>query len=137
MKKRLRPIGLLLIAIAITTLGMAQQKNITGKVVDAAGKPLMGVTVSVKNKNTATTSAENGNFVITASAGDILSFSFVGYINYEEKAGAASTLNVTLTASVGNLNEVVVIGYGTTRKRDLTGAVATVTAKDFNKGAIT
>jgi TonB-dependent starch-binding outer membrane protein SusC len=137
MKKRLRPIGLLLIAIAITTLGMAQQKTITGKVVDAAGKPLVGVTVSVKNKNTATTSTENGNFLITASAGDVLSFSFVGYINYEEKAGVASTLNVTLTTSVGNLNEVVVIGYGTTRKRDLTGAVATVTSKDFNKGAIT
>lgn len=137
MKKRLRPIGLLFIAVMITALALAQQKTVTGKVFDAAGKPLAGVTVSVKNKNIAAASTENGSFSIAAVAGDVLSFSFVGYINYEEKVGAANDLNVTLTANAGNLNEVVVIGYGTSRKKDLTGAVTTVTAKDFQTGVIT
>ena len=138
MKKRLRPIGLLFLSLAIHLLGTAQQKTITGKVSDAVSRPLAGVTVSLKNKTgVATATNENGTFSISAAAGDVLSFSYVGYLSHEEIVGNAATINVTLNTTVGNLNEVVVIGYGTSRKKDLTGAVTTVTAKDFQKGVIT
>jgi TonB-dependent starch-binding outer membrane protein SusC len=137
MKKRLRPIGLLFIAITVSMLSVAQQKTITGRVVDDAGKVIPGVTVSNKSKNTATVTNENGSFSIAASPTDVLAFSSVGYADYEEPVGEAGTLNVRLKASIGDLNEVIVIGYGTSRKKDLTGSVATVTAKDFQKGVIT
>lgn len=137
MKKRLRPIGLLFIAITVSALSVAQQKTVTGRVQDDAGKGIPGATVSNKNKNIATVTNESGSFSIAASAADVLVFSSVGYADYEEPVGSASTLSVRLKASVGDLNEVIVIGYGTSRKKDLTGSVATVTAKDFQKGVIT
>lgn len=137
MKKRLRPIGLLFIAAIITTSGVAQQKKVSGKVLDPAGKPLAGVTVSVKNKNVGTSTNANGDYDILASSGDYLLFSSIGFTDYEERVGSINTLNATLRASAGNLNEVVVVGYGLSRKKDLTGAVATVTSKDFQPGVIT
>ena len=137
MKKRLRPFGLLFIAITVSLLSVAQQKTVTGRVLDDAGKVIPGVTVSNKSKNTATVTNESGSFTIAASPADVLAFSSVGYADYEEPVSTAGTLDVTLKASIGDLNEVIVIGYGTSRKKDLTGSVATVTAKDFQKGVIT
>lgn len=136
MKKRLRPVGLFLFAIAISGISLAQQKTVTGKVVDAEGKPLGGVTVSVKKKKAAVATNQTGNFSIPVDRGDILSFTFIGYTDYEETVAAANNVNITLKSAVGNLNEVVVIGYGTSRKKDLTGAVSTITAKDFQTGVI-
>src|SRR5882724_629482 len=137
MKKRLRPFGLLFIAIVFSTSSIAQQKKITGKVADPAGKPLSGVTVSVKHKTVGTTTNENGDYNISASNGDVLLFTFIGFTDYEERVGSVDAINVTLKANVGNLNEVVVVGYGLSRKKDLTGAVATVSSKDFQTGVIT
>jgi len=137
MKKRLRPIGLLVIAIAIINLSSAQQKKVTGKVLDPAGKPLAGVTVSVKKTRSGTATDEKGDYNIMASGGDVLLFTFIGFSDYEERIGSVNTVNVTMKAAVGNLNEVVVVGYGVSRKKDLTGSVTTVTAKDFQTGVIT
>jgi iron complex outermembrane receptor protein len=115
-------------------LASAQQK-ISGRVTDESGNPLSGVTISIKGKNIAVVSDAKGNYTIPATADDELIFTYIGFTKVEQKAGA-STLNVKLATDKQNLNEVVVVGYGTTRKKDLTGSISTVTAKDFQKGQI-
>src|SRR5580765_2100477 len=111
MKKRLRPIGLLTIAISISIFSIAQQKKITGRVLDPAGKALVGVTVSVKNKGIGTATNEKGDYSISASNGDLLSFTYIGFTDYEERIGSVNTIDVTMKVTAGNLNEVVVVGY--------------------------
>ncbi len=135
-KKRLICVALLSTSLLLNLIGFAQSKTVTGRVLDAQNNPISGVTVSVKNKNAATNTNAKGEYSILASSGDILVFSSVGFQTFEEQVGGSGTLNVSLTTSSTNLNEVVVVGYGTTRKKDLTGAISTVTAKDFQKGVI-
>ncbi len=116
----------------------AQDRVVTGKVTDSKdGAPLQSVSVTVKGKTTGTQTAADGSFRISIPAGsNTLVFSSVGYETTEMVVGNGD-LNVSLVATAGaNLSEVVVIGYGTQRKRDVTGAVATVGTKDFQKGAI-
>ena len=140
MKKRLRLlqlIGLFITAIASSIVANSQQKTVSGTVLDDLGRPLSGVTVSVKGKTVASTTNEAGVFSISATAEDILIFSSVGFQTTEQKVGESASLSIKLKTSSVNLNEVIVVGYGTVRKKDLTGAVATVTAKDFQKGQIT
>lgn len=140
MKKRLlarMPILLLLLLICST--GWAQTKVVTGKVMDAKdGSPLAGVTVTPKGSSTrGTTTGRDGSFSIRVDAGvQTLVFSFVGF-STREAAVTGGPVTMALTANASNLNEIVVIGYGTARKKDLTGAIATVSEKDFQKGSIT
>ncbi|MBO9683740.1 MAG: SusC/RagA family TonB-linked outer membrane protein, partial [Flavisolibacter sp.] len=106
------------------------QTMFTGKVTDADGNPLSGVTVQVRGKGVATTTNNKGEYSITASSNDILLFTSVSYSPVEIPVNGNS-FNVTLTALNKGLDEVVVIGYGTQKKRDLTGAVSSVKAKDL------
>ncbi|UCJ06601.1 TonB-dependent receptor [Chitinophaga pendula] len=116
--------------LLLTAQVWAQQKKITGKVTDEkTGTPLPGVTVVVKGTNKGTATDPTGNYAITAAASDNLVFSFVGFTPKEVPVGNAAALNVTLSENVGNLNEVVVTGYGSQAKKDITGAVATVDVK--------
>lgn len=115
---------------------IAQNSVITGKVTDSKdGQPLPGVTVSVKGTNTATQTGADGAFRLTAPAGTTLVISYVGYAT-QEVAATGQPVNVSLVQTSTSLNDVVVIGYGSVKKKDLTGSVATVTEKDFQKGAI-
>lgn len=132
--KRIRPAILLPVLLCCVIMTSAQQK-ISGRVTDESGNPLSGVTISIKGKNVAVVTDAKGNYTIPADANDELIFTYVGFTKIEQKAGN-STLNVKLATDKQNLNEVVVVGYGTTRKKDLTGSVSTVTAKDFQKGQI-
>jgi TonB-dependent starch-binding outer membrane protein SusC len=133
----IKPMLGLILLICIAQLSFAQNRTITGKVTDASdGSPMPGVIVRVKEvKNVGTSTAADGTYSLEVPAdAKTLIFSFVGY----------NTLEIPITGSVVNaklesgqaLNEVVVIGYGTQRKRDLTGAVTAVLAKDFNKGVV-
>ncbi|MFY7825955.1 MAG: SusC/RagA family TonB-linked outer membrane protein [Flectobacillus sp.] len=115
----------------------AQDKLITGRVTDASEEALPGVSISVKNKKAAIISDAKGEYKIKASTGDILVFSSVGYVKVEKMVSAATTLNVSLVTDNTSLEEVVVVGYGTSRKKDLTGSVTSITSKDFQTGAIT
>jgi TonB-linked SusC/RagA family outer membrane protein len=100
---------------------------ITGTVVDAKGTPLDNVSVVVKGKSKkGTTTNASGQFTIDADEGDVLVFSIVGYTGQEVTVGKDNKLNITLKAIDAKLEEVVVVGYGTTKRRDLTGAVVTV-----------
>jgi len=137
LKKRLRHYGLGILLLCCNHVLFAQARVVTGKVADGTGKPVAGVTVIVKGKQAATTTSTDGSFRLTdVGSGSVLVFSSVGYNTIEQTIGVGSYLSVTLATAAGNLNEVVVVGYGTTRKRDLTGSVATVSSKDFQKGQI-
>ncbi|MEO8405099.1 MAG: SusC/RagA family TonB-linked outer membrane protein [Chitinophagaceae bacterium] len=138
MKKRLCHLALVFIALTMSVGATAQQKTITGRVLDAGNKPLQGVTVSVKNKkNTATTTGPSGDFSISASSGDVLVFSSVGYGEFEEKVGSANSINVNLSTQITSMNEVVVVGYGTQQRKDITGSVVSVSTKDLPQVANT
>ena len=127
-----------LVLLLAGTYGFSQNRTITGKVTDAKdGSPVEGVSVVPKGLKKGTVTAADGTFRISVpSQTTILVFSSVGY-GTQQLGIKGDNLMVTLTANNAALNEVVVIGYGSVRKKDLTGSVATVTAKDFQKGAIT
>jgi TonB-linked SusC/RagA family outer membrane protein len=127
-------------AVSGTTAGgatlAAQAVPVTGKVVDANGTGLPGVTVLVKGTSNGTSTGADGSFTIQAPENSVLVFSFVGYTKQElPVSGAASGLTVTLAESAQSLNDVVVIGYGTARKSDLTGAVASVSSAQLTQVA--
>ncbi|GAB4093171.1 TonB-dependent receptor [Flaviaesturariibacter terrae] len=120
--------------VLLTVASMAQTQ-VTGRITDANGAGLAGVTVTVKGTSTATATNENGEFTIPVPAnGRILVFSSVGYGTREENINGRSSINTTLQTSGQNLNEVVVVAYGTRRRGDLTSSVTQVTSKDFQKG---
>ncbi|MBD0259266.1 MAG: TonB-dependent receptor, partial [Cytophagales bacterium] len=121
------------LASAQATAGPAQTApaadiNVTGRVLDDKNSPVPGVSVLVKGTTNGAATNENGEYRITAPDNGTLVFSFIGYKTQEVPIGGRSTLNVTLAPDVAALNEVVVIGYGTARKSDLTGSVATIKA---------
>lgn len=108
------------------------QQRITGKVA-AGDTALQGATVSVKGTTTSTQTDANGRFTINASPNATLVISSVGYSPQEVPVGSKSSINVKLTGSVQQLNEVVVVGYGVQKKVTVTGAVATVKGADLQK----
>ncbi|MGF2414545.1 MAG: SusC/RagA family TonB-linked outer membrane protein, partial [Ferruginibacter sp.] len=128
-KKNLLLLSLLLIGIGLK----AQQRTITGTVTsDVDGKALSGVSVIIKGAGGGVTTAANGAYSIKVPAGNVsLLFSFVGYTSQEVVLKNQDAVDVVLVAENKSLDDVVVIGYGTQRKRDLTGAVSSVKAKDL------
>jgi len=99
---------------------------VNGKITDSKGKPLQGVSVKIVGKNIGTTTDANGVFSLNVSGNDKLEISFVGYETQIIKVDSRKEINVVMEESVSQLNEVVVIGYGTTTKKDITSSVATV-----------
>lgn len=132
------PKFVLVVLLSLLFQGAWAQNTITGTVTDVKdGQPIPGVNVTIKGTNTAVQTDNSGKFKINApSTSVILVFSSVGY-STREVSGSQGNFAVTLVQANQQLNEVVVIGYGTARKKDLTGAVTVVTSKDFQKGAIT
>lgn len=114
----------------------SQTKTVTGKITDAKdGSPIVGATVQPKGSKNGTSTGADGSFSLAVPANvNTLVVSSVGFDRKEVSVADAGT--VALTASNANLNEVVVIGYGGVRKRDVTGAVASIQAKNFNKGVV-
>ena len=117
----------------------AQDRTVTGKVTDEKnGAPLVAASVTVKGTNKGTTTAADGTFSINvASNQTTLVVTFLNYATKEVQIAGKNSINVALSQSADQLSEVVVIGYGSVRKKDLTGSVATISSKDFNTGAIT
>jgi TonB-linked SusC/RagA family outer membrane protein len=117
--------------------GYAQTRVIKGKVVDATNQPIIGATIKVAGTSTGTITDVNGNYSISVTSNNKLVFSFMGYNSQERVVDSHAIINVTLTESVVQMQDVVVVGYGTQRKENLTGAVSTVdvsnslTAKPF------
>lgn len=104
-----------------------QQKKVTGKITDASGSPLPGVTVHVKGSQNGTSSDSDGKYVLTNIPSDAtLVFSFIGLKTQEVNTLGKTTINVTMEDETIGLNEVVAIGYGTVKKQDLTGSITTI-----------
>ncbi|HKH59559.1 MAG TPA: TonB-dependent receptor plug domain-containing protein, partial [Flavitalea sp.] len=124
---------LLALFILLPALLLAQQRQIKGKITDEAGAPVPDVSVGLKGNPAQTRSAADGTFSITAPNGNVeLVFT---HVNYPEKTVMApgDNVSVTLQQSSRQLDEVVVVGYGTQKKRDITGAVATFNADNLNE----
>ena len=127
----------LMVVLGCTSLGFAQN-TVTGKVTDKNGEPQSGVSVSVQGTKNATATDAGGNYTLSNVASNAtIVFSGAGITNFQEKLNGRTSVNAEVETAASNLSEVVVIGYGTVRKKDLTGAVTSVQAKDFNKGTYT
>ncbi len=112
------------------------QERVNGKVTDEEGQPIPGVSVLIKNTSVGTITDVDGNFNLNVAddlENPVLLFSFVGYQTQEVSVNGKSTLNVSLFEDVQSLNEVVVVGYGTQKKANLTGAVSQIDAKELAK----
>lgn len=111
----------------------AQERTTTGQVMDANNHPIAGVTVTVKGKNVGTSTNENGTFTLKTAPGDVLVFTSIGYTALEQRATAKMTLTLqSLTASLG---DVVVVGYGTQRQKEITGSTVAIKAESLPKTA--
>jgi TonB-linked SusC/RagA family outer membrane protein len=117
---------------------VAQSNDVTGVVKDArTGETLPGVSILVKDSPRGTITDVNGKYTMQAQQGAILVFSFIGYEKTEITVAGSTRIDVSLNESISQLEEVVVVGYGTTTKKEVTGAVTSLKAKDFNGGAFT
>lgn len=118
--------------------GIAQSRAVTGTVTAVSdNSALPGVTVAIKGQSKGTVTDGDGKFAIEAESGDVLVFSFIGMETLEQQVGESSVVNVSLTESIASLAEVVVVGYGSQKKTNLTGAVATVDTKVLESRPIT
>lgn len=107
------------------------QNVIRGKIVDQNGKPMPGVSVTIKGTKKQTSTDENGNYSIAASSNDTLVFSFLGFGVEEREVGGNRTLNLTMVENIGDLDQVQIIAYGSTTRRLNTGSVGSISAKDI------
>lgn len=112
-------------------------KTVTGIVKNDAGELLPGASILLKGTTTGTSADVDGRFTINANEGDVLVISFIGHVTQEVVVGASDEIEIVLQQDVTTMEELVVIGYGTVRKKDLTGSVASLQPKDFNQGIIT
>ena len=137
--KRLLQVIFLPVLLCVSLCTLAQDRVITGKVTDSKdGSPVVGASVQPKGSTTGTSTGSDGSFRLSVPAGvNALMISSVEFETQEVDISGKSSVDVTLKSTAGGLSEVVVIGYGTARKKDLTGSVASVQAKDFNKGNFT
>lgn len=116
---------------------LQQRVTIAGKVIDTSGEPLPGVSIVEKGTTNGTLSDLDGNYTLAVSgSSSVVQFSYVGFLTQEIAIGNQRNISVTMDEDVKMMDEVVVIGYGTQRKVDVTSAVASVKSESFNKGAI-
>lgn len=128
--------ALILLLTAGTLLAQEATLKITGKVTDATdNQGIPGVNVFLKGTQTGGTTDVNGNYTINTTKGAILVFQMMGYETQEFAVENQLVLNVSLKVAVTSLDEVVVIGYGTTTKKEITGSIATVKEDNFNRGS--
>ncbi len=119
---------------AYTTNGVQQVQAIKGKVIDQAGLEIIGATVMEKGTTNGTVTDVDGTFTLAVAPGKTLVISYIGYI--QQEVTAADNMTITLVEDTKQLSEVVVVGYGTSVKKDLTTAVSSVKSKDFLQGAV-
>jgi TonB-linked SusC/RagA family outer membrane protein len=129
----MRKILTFLLFMAIFMPQLSGQQEIKGVVLDDTKEPLPGVSVLVKNTYMGTLTDLNGNYKITAQPSDTLVFSMVGMMTIREYVGNRTTININLSSSTKLMEEVVVIGYGTQRAKDLTAPIVTIKGEDLNR----
>ena len=134
---RLKSVAALACLLQVSAAALAQPKTITGTVTDAVHEPLIGASVLIQGTSTGTVTDLNGQYALTASPEDVLVFSYVGTLSQHVKVGAQTVINVTLKENSQLLGETVVIGYGSAKKRDLTGSITNIKGDEIaNKPAM-
>lgn len=127
---------IIICCMLVGPFGVQAQQIIGGIVTDESGEPLPGVNVIIENTATGVSTDFDGNYQIQAEDGQVLVFSFIGFDSQKITVSGSDTLNVILNAGGSELDEVVLIGYGSSLKKDLTGALDVVSSEDFVKGSI-
>lgn len=133
---RLLSTCLFLLSLFLGSISISAQNNITGTVTDTQGEPLTGASVLIKGTQQGVSTDIDGNFALKVAQGKTLVVSYIGYITQEVPV-KGTNLNIVLKEDQQILDEVVVVGYGTMQRKDLTGSISTVQAKDLNVGAYT
>jgi TonB-linked SusC/RagA family outer membrane protein len=128
----------ILFSVAVCTAAFAQERTVSGKVIDAkTHETIIGASIKVKGTSAGTVTDLNGNFKIATSTDATLQISYIGYVSREIVADFGKPMVIGISAGNSDLNEVVVVGYGTQKKATLTGSIATVDSKAFqDKGTI-
>ncbi len=132
-----KPFLLLLLMVFSLNQVCAQDVQVRGTVSDETGEALPGVTIVVKGSTRGTTTDLDGQYSISSPNGGTLVFSFIGYTPVEIEVGNQSLIDVTLNPDLSDLEEVVVVGYGTAKKSQLTGAISSVGSKEIQELPIT
>jgi TonB-linked SusC/RagA family outer membrane protein len=130
--KKLKPFLLLVFALLLSAIALAQQTTVTGKVTNERGEPLADASINAKGTSATTTSDAEGNFRLNVpKKSNTLVVSFVGMETKEVTIAGQSNIQVSLTAAISGLSDVVVVGYGTQKKGSLTGAVSSIKSSDL------
>jgi TonB-dependent starch-binding outer membrane protein SusC len=130
-KKQLLKLFFCSLFLLLSSWAMAQKVTVTGKVTDEKGQALPGVSIAIKQKNTGANTDINGKYSLSADANDVLIFSMLGYAKQEIPVKNQSVIDVQLAEDNQTLNEVVVVGYGTQKRKDLTGSISSVKGEVF------
>ena len=125
--------GTIVLEKVVIKNAIAAQQQVTGKVTDENGVPLAGVTVAIKNTTRGAATDFEGNYALNTNTTDVLVFTYLGYQSQEHAVGDKTIINVSLVEGASELDEIVLVGYGATRKKDLTGTVGTVKAKELEQ----
>ena len=126
-----------LLLLLASSVAMAQERVVSGKVTSSDdGSGIPGANIQIKGTSNGTVTDADGNFKVNAANNATLVFSFVGYVTQEVVVGAQSTIDVSLLSDITSLSEVVVVGYGTQEKKEITSSVTSVKSEDFNKGTV-
>ncbi|MRX69436.1 TonB-linked outer membrane protein, SusC/RagA family [Flavobacterium resistens] len=131
MKNKLNVLLLIAMIALFHASGYAQNKVVKGTIKDAAGLPIPGANVLIKGSQNGVSTDLDGSYSINAASGNVLVYSFIGFKKQEITVGAASVYNVVLKEDDNSLEEVVVVGYGTKKKKDLTGSIVSVNAEEI------
>lgn len=135
---RLLRTGLLFCSLLLAGSAFAQQREISGNVRDNEGTPLIGATVQEAGSTSGTVTDFDGNFSISVSGNDaVLTFTYTGYKTIRETVGTRNTINVILASDAQVLDQIVVVGYGSQKRSDITGSVSSVSAEDLEKAIFT
>jgi len=119
--------------ITETIVQLKQKLQVGGTIKDSQGNPLIGVSILVKGTSTGTITDVDGNYQIDVAADAILQVSYVGFVSQEVEVNGRTVINMTMEPDVENLSEVIVVGYGTVKKKDMTGSVASFDAKALER----
>jgi TonB-dependent starch-binding outer membrane protein SusC len=127
----------LAVVLVLGAMSAFAQQSVSGKVTSSDdGSGIPGVNILEKGTTNGTVSDADGSYTINVSSGATLVYSFVGYVSQEVSVGSQTSMNVTLQSDVTSLSEVVVVGYGSQEKKEITSSVVSLSTKDFNQGNV-
>lgn len=135
MKTKLVRFALTTLTAVLLSTGVFAQQTIKGTLKSSSGEPLSGATITIKGKNKSVVTDANGSFSIIATPNDVLSASYIGYTNEEIKVGSGTSVNLTMTAATNSMDEVIVVGYGATSRKNLTLSISKVDPKNVPSAA--